>query len=709
MGDASDNIPGVPGIGPKTAVKILQSAGTLQAALQNPETAPSPRIQKKLEEFKQQAILSRQLVQLKADCDLPEKPSTLKRSEMDVERLRELFIELEFKSLLNHSLLRTANVEKQQVKILDSQQAVSELVEKLADVKTLCIDTETTSTDARQARLVGISLAWQADVGYYIPLAHQQGTNAPLEQALELLRPILSDHSIAKVGQNLKYDYQVFKNYAIELNGIAFDCMVAAYLIEPGTRQYGLNELAMQYLHQSITPIETLIGKKGKNQKSFATVPIQDAAAYAVEDVVIPLQLKPIFEEKLQKRGVRQLFEEIELPLVRVLADMEYAGIAIDTRRLESLQVQYKESLQETEEKIFELAGESFNLNSPKQVAAVFFDKLGLPHARKTKTGYSTDVDTLQKLAAEYPIAELLLQYRETSKLLSTYIEALPLAINPASKRVHTSFTQTIAATGRLSSIHPNLQNIPIRTQAGARIREAFVSGKNMQLVAADYSQIELRLLAHFSEDPTLLEAFNADTDIHAQTAAAMYGIAISDVSSQQRRSAKTINFGLMYGMGPVRLSAQLGISFGEARDFIDLYFKQFPKVLCFIESAKERARSSEYCETLFGRRRYLPDINSSNRRLRESAERIAVNMPVQGTAADIIKKAMIQIHRQLPDAFADCTMLLQVHDELIFEIPDAQVDQFIPWVRERMEQSIKLAVPLKVDVGAGGNWRQAH
>jgi DNA polymerase-1 len=490
--------------------------------------------------------------------------------------------------------------------------------------------------------------------------------------------------------------------------GVAWDAMIAAYIVDPGKRNYNLDAMAAELLGVSTTPIETLIGK-GKTQINFSEVAIEDTARYSCEDVVLPLCLKDIFEPIILARNQVSLFSNIEMPLVAILADLEWEGVALDRSLLEGLSRHYTERLAHISADIYTLAGRELNLNSPKQISQVLFDELGLPKSKKTKTGLSTDVDALEKLQNAHPVVPKLLEYREVQKLLSTYIDALGPQILSETGRLHTTFNQTIAATGRLSSTNPNLQNIPIRTDAGRAIREAFVAPAGRQLVSADYSQIELRILAHVSNDPFLTASFHEDKDIHTQTASAIYGVFPEMVTAEMRRAAKTINFGLMYGMGPINLSRQLGISFREAQEFIDGYFKQFPTIQSFMTASIESARASGYSETLLGRRRYLPEINAQNRQVREAAERTAINTPIQGTAADIIKLAMIHITERRSSAPCRFTMILQVHDELVFEVEEAGTEAFKLWACATMSSAYSLSVPLKVDAGAGKNWSEAH
>jgi DNA polymerase-1 len=709
VGDASDNIPGIPGVGPKTALKILEAAGTVEQLLENPALLKNPKLEQKVADNRDALLMSKKLATLHLDVDAPLDIADLKKRPMLQDKCIALFKELEFGSFLRHQLFSTAKKLNHTTRIVASLDEVVALAIIIKNAGFVSIDTETTSTEPRSARLVGISLAIDDAEAFYVPVGHAAGQNLSLNETIKALQGIIESPEIKKIGQNLKYDYQVFKNYGIAMQGLAFDVMIAAYLVDPGKRQYNLDKVAAEWLSVETTPIETLIGK-GKAQKSFAEVAVPDAAAYSGEDVVLPLKLKNLLGPLLAERNLEKLFVDIEMPLVETLAELEWAGVLIDTDLLKTLSVKYTDRIAALTAEIHGMAGVEFNLNSPKQVSDVLFETLHLPRSKKTKVGsFETNVDVLEKLAPDHPIARKILDHREAQKLLSTYIDALPASINPLTGRVHTSFNQTVTATGRLSSTGPNLQNIPIRTEEGRQIREAFVAPGGHVLVSADYSQIELRILAHLSQDPFLVNAFLDDKDIHTQTASAIYGIFPEMVTPDMRRAAKTINFGLMYGMGPINLSRQLTISFAEAQRFIDAYFRQFPQVKVYIESSIVRARELGYTETMLGRRRYLPDITASNRNIREAAERVAINTPVQGTAADIIKIAMVRIHKELPAAFPKATMLLQVHDELVFEAPEEQAKALAAWVVERMSGAIKLDVPLKVDAGTGKNWKEAH
>jgi DNA polymerase I len=711
MGDASDNIPGLAGVGPKTAQKILEKAGSIDRLLEDPACVENPKIEAKIRESREVLLLSKKLVTLKTDIGWDVDIETLKLKPVNSEACIQLFKDLDFHTFLKNPLFANNKTLHYTVKVLATVEEVRDLAHKIAEKGFVSIDTETTSTVARQALLVGISLAVDTDSAYYIPVGHEIASgpdNAPFGETLTALKHVIESPAVLKIGQNLKYDYQVFKNHGLTLAGISFDVMIAAYLIDPGTRRYGLDALAQQWLGVATIPIESLIGK-GKDQRSFAHVSISDAAKYSGEDAVLPLHLKDIFEPILSQRDQLALFHDVEMPLVSVLAEMEWHGVRIDIDLLKRLSKEYSAKLGEISKDIFALAGAEFNLNSPKQISELLFTTLGLPKSKKTKTGLSTDVDALEKLSTLHPVVPKLLEYREVQKLLSTYIDAFPGQILPESLRLHSSFNQTITATGRLSSTGPNLQNIPIRTEAGRKIREAFVAPPHYKIVAADYSQIELRVLAHVSKDRFLVQAFLDDKDIHTQTASAIYGVFPEMVTPEMRRSAKTINFGLMYGMGPINLSRQLNISFREAQAFIDAYFKQFPSIEAFMKGSIEKARNLGFSETVLGRRRYLPEINSANRQVREAAERTALNTPLQGSAADIIKIAMVRIHQALPAEFPQVKMLLQVHDELVFEAPEKQAGAFKPWAQRMMSGAYKLDVPLKVDAGVGDNWSEAH
>ena len=709
MGDSSDNIPGVPGIGPKTAIKMLEKSGTLAALLANPAILQNPKLQEKITSHRAEIELSRTLATLNPDIGFAVSLESLRVKAVKRDECIAFFKEMNFVSFLKHPLFDKREELAGNTAIAQSIDDLREFLTSVKNSGILSIDTETTSLVPRQAKLVGVSMAFSPASALYVPIGHDDVSgNLSIDEVLAALKPVLEDPAIKKIGQNLKYDYQIFKSYHINLQGISFDTMVAAYVLDPSRRQLGLGDLATQWLGLKTIPIEDVLGK-GKQQISFAAVPVILAARYSGEDAVLPLMLKEKMEPLLVERNLLKLFEEIEIPLIRVLAEMEWKGMVIDTGFLRSLSTVYTASLQLLTAEIQALAGVEFNLNSPKQLSDILFDKLGLSHSKKTKTGLSTDVDALERIVHAHPIVPKILRYREDQKLLSTYIDALPLQVLEQSGRVHSSFNQTVTATGRLSSTNPNVQNIPIRTDAGKKIRQAFIAPPDHSIVSADYSQIELRILAHCSNDLTLVTAFLQDADIHVSTASAIYGVFPEMVSDEMRRNAKTINFGLMYGMGPVNLAKRLSISFKAAQEFIDLYFAQFPSIRSYMDSSIERARGCGYSETLLGRRRYLPDINAQNRQVREAAERTAVNTPVQGTAADIIKIAMINIARSIDAEYPGAHMLLQVHDELVFEVSKERAASFKDWVVAKMSTAYKLSVPLKVEAALGATWSDAH
>jgi DNA polymerase I len=712
MGDSSDNIPGVPGVGPKTAQKILEQAGSIDKLIENPSCIDNVKLRQKIIENIETLKLSKTLATLTTDLNFTIDIETLKSKPVLAEESLSLFKELDFHSFAKNPIFANKDKIENSVQVLQTIEQVKDLAASITRNGFVSVDTETTSTLPRKARLVGISMAIEKNQAFYLPVGHEADTpqfhNLSIQETLAALKEVIESPHIAKIGQNLKYDYQIFKNYGIHLAGITFDTMVAAYIIDPGTRRYSLDILARQWLNKDSIPIEALIGK-GKDQKSFASVPIESAAEYSGEDAVLPLYLKELFDPIIAQRNQISLLNDIEIPLVSVLAEMEWQGAMLDVSLLKGLSVEYSEKLRHLSQNIYDLAGEEFNLNSPKQISEILFVKLGLPRSKKIKTGLSTDVDALEKLEQKHPIVPKLLEYRETQKLLSTYIDAFPQLILPETQRLHSSFNQTVTATGRLSSTAPNLQNIPVRTEPGRKIREAFSAPPGFLVVSADYSQIELRLLAHMSKDEFLIRAFLDDQDIHRQTASAIFGVFPEMVTTEMRRSAKTINFGLLYGMGPINLARQLTISFKEAQEFIDAYFRQFPSIGTFMKESIEKARRLGYSETMLGRRRYVPDIRSENRQVREAAERIALNTPVQGSAADIIKVAMAQIHEALPKEFPGARMLIQVHDELVFETPEKEIEDFKNWTRLMMGNAGKLDVPLKVDVGSGKNWSEAH
>ncbi|MCP4715557.1 MAG: DNA polymerase I, partial [Deltaproteobacteria bacterium] len=588
---------------------------------------------------------------------------------------------------------------KKDYRLVGDKAGVEALIGKLRDLPRFTLDLETTSADPMRAEIVGISFAWEDDRAWYVPVAHQDLEPQPDRQwLLAQLRPLLEDPAKQKIGHNLKYEYVVFKRYGITLRGMACDTMVASYVLNPSKYRHSLDNVSIDYLDHRMISFKDIAGT-GKKAITFDYVPIDTAVEYACEDSDITAQLARLLEPKIQEQEAVQLFHRIEMPLVEVLATMEMNGVRIDVGFLGRLSAEFHGELSVLENKIFEIAGESFNINSPKQLGVVLFEKLGLPVLKKTKTGYSTNVETLTELAERHPLPREVLSYRSLAKLTSTYIDAMPNLVHPATGRIHTSYNQTVTATGRLSSSEPNLQNIPIRTEEGVRIREAFITEPGWKMLSADYSQVELRVLAHMCEDETLIDAFNRDEDIHARTAAEIWGGLPQEVDPRRRREAKAINFGIIYGMSSFGLGKELGISPQVAGEYIDSYFARYGRVKSFLEGIVEDARQKGYVATLLNRRRYLPDIKAKNGAVRKFAERTAVNAPIQGTAADLIKIAMINIAGRLEQENLQARMLMQVHDELVFEAPEAEIETLAALVRSEMEGVIEMKVPLRVDM----------
>ena len=753
MGDAVDNIPGIPGIGEKTAVKLLKEFGTVEGLIANVDKLKGKQ-KENVENFAQQGLLSKELATIKIDVPVDFDEVDLRYDGFDEEKLRAIFTELEFRTLASRIFKDSSgkkaaiaapaqmdlfgapapaptHVEEEESSeeevtistpvILDTihsnvhhyhkikgKVAVQELVDYLLLQKEICFDTETTDLDAMKAELVGLSFSYIEGEAYYIPVSSDQ---AETQEILELLRPVLENESILKIGQNVKYDMLVLKNYGIEVKGTLYDTMLAHYLIEPEGK-HGMDWLAQQYLHYKPVSITELIGKKGKGQGNMRDVDEDEVTAYAAEDADITLRLKGKLDPIIQSNGLKKLFDEVENPLIRVLTDMEFEGVRIDTGSLAELSVALEEESKEIEKRVYELAGVRFNLASPKQLGEVLFEKLKLdPKAKKTKTGqYATGEEILSKMADEHEIAQAILDHRQMVKLKSTYVDALPTMINSKTGRIHTTYNQFVAATGRLSSINPNLQNIPIRTSRGREIRKAFVPrDENHVLLSADYSQIELRLMAAFSQDESMLEAFRNGRDIHVATAAKIFKVPLEEVTSDMRRKAKTANFGIIYGISAFGLAQRLSIPRGEAKEIIDAYFAEFPAVKQYMDGAIEKARKDEYVETILGRRRYLRDINSRNMTMRGFAERNAINAPLQGSAADLIKVAMIHVHDWMKKEKLKSKMILQVHDELVFDAHKDEVELLKKHIPGLMSNAIKLPVPIEVEVGVGTDWLQAH
>jgi len=708
-GDTSDNIPGVPGIGEKTAVDLIKKYGSIEEIIAHIDDFSGKR-RENLEQYRDQAILSKLLFTIKKDVPLIFDIAAAQRTEPDTDKLAELFRELDFHTLLKKLEEPGEGLSIPFETVLDEKR-LAEIVEAAFTAKLLSVDTETTSTVPMQAELVGISLSFDDDSAFYIPLAHRYlgvPTQIDRDTALALLKPLLEDPSVPKAGQNIKYDYIVLSRYGIDINPVAYDTMVASYLINPSRRGHGLDAISLEYLRHRPISYKDVAGS-GKNQLTFDQVDLETASEYAAEDAYLVHRLAPMLTDLMEARSVRTLFGTLEMPLLTVLARMEMTGVRVDRDILKTISVTFSKDIAALEEKVIDQAGERFNVNSTKQLAAILFDKMGIKPVKKTKTGFSTDNDVLTTLAPDHPIAGDILQYRSLAKLKSTYVDALAELINPETGRIHTSYNQTVAATGRLSSSDPNLQNIPIRTAEGRRIREAFVPDEGHVLLSADYSQIELRLLAHLSKDPGLTDAFFRGEDVHTSTAVRIFGVDPGDVTGEMRRKAKTINFGIIYGISAFGLSQQLGIGRDEAAAFIDSYFEKFSSVKAYMDGVIEQARRDGYVTTIMDRRRYLPELSSSDRNVRSFAERMAINTPIQGSAADLIKRAMINLDRRLMEQSPDSRMIIQVHDELVLEVPEGQVEKTSAIVREEMEGALDLSIPVVVDIETGTNWSEAH
>jgi DNA polymerase I len=708
-GDSSDNIPGVPGIGEKTAVKLIQEFGSVENLLANLDQVKG-KLQEKLREFGDQALLSKRLVTL--DCQVPLELEALDFSlrEPDREVLTSLFAELEFYKL-QQEFTSQQQTSGEHYHGVTTETELDRLIEKLEQADWICFDTETTGLDPLRDELVGLSFAVAAEEAWYIPLGHHYlGVPEQLDRqrVLERLRPLFEDPQRPKVGQNLKFDLLVLHHAGINVRGIGFDPMIASYLARPEAKSHGMDALATDLLGYRTISFSEICGK-GKNQLSFAEVEVDKAIVYAAEDADITLQLAQRLEPLLQETGQQQLFREVELPLVGILAEMEWTGVRINAPFLQELSRDLGGKLQELETTIHQLAGGSFNIGSPKQLGEILFERLQLPRGKKTKTGWSTDVEVLTRLAEDHEIAARLLDYRSLSKLKSTYTDTLPKLVHPETGRIHTSYNQAVTATGRLSSSDPNLQNIPIRSEEGRKIRAGFIPAPGNLLLSADYSQVELRLLAHLAEEDALKESFRRGEDIHQRTASEVFGLFPEMVTSEQRRQAKAINFGVIYGISAFGLAKQLDIGRREAQDYIDQYFARYPKIRDFMEARIAEARAHKYVTTLLGRRCAIPEIDSKNGAIRGYAERNAINYPVQGSAADLIKVAMVNVQRRLETEQLEAKMVLQVHDELVFDVPEVELDQVRELVKQEMEQAVAVDVPLVVDIGVGQTWKDAH
>jgi DNA polymerase-1 len=738
-GDTTDNVPGVPGVGPKTALKLIQEFGSVENLYANLDRVKGEKLRQKLAEHRRDVELAARLVRLDADIPVDLDLEECRTDRLDRDELSRFYQALGFRSLLQDEAARPARqagagpregaqqaalfeAGAEEAAVLDtiatvekrystvsSPEAVRRLAASLAGKDVVSVDLETTSLQVRDARIVGLAFSWEPDQGAYVPVAGPAGSEVcPVEEALAALRPVLEAEKPAKVGQNLKYDMAVLRNYDIALGGLRCDSMVASYLLRPSSRAHNLDALAARHLRYRPVKISELIGE-GARQTTMDTVPVEKVAPYSCEDADLALQLCRLLSRELDENDLWDLFTALELPLVPVLASMEWVGVRVDVEHLAALSTEFAGKLEELERDIYREAGREFNVNSPQQLSAVLFEELGLPRrgGRRT-TGFSTASDVLTALRNEHPIADYLLRHRELSKLKSTYADALTGMVNSRTGRIHTSFNQTVTATGRLSSSDPNLQNIPVRTPLGRRIRRAFVAGgEDMSLLSADYSQVELRIVAHCSEDPALRRAFEEDRDIHRFVAAQVNGIPEEDVTDQMRQQAKAVNFGILYGLSPYGLSNQIGVPVAEAEQFIAGYFGRYPRVKQFIDSTVAQAHRDGYVRTLAGRRRRIEGLKASGA-ARRAAERIAVNTVIQGTAADLIKRAMIDIHRGLHAVSARAQMLIQIHDELVFEAPDEDMDAVSRFVSEKMSGALKLSVPLRVDVSTGKNWADA-
>ena len=752
QGDAVDNIPGIPGVGPKTAAALLKEFKTVENLIENSDKI-SGKNKEKVQQFAEQALLSKKLARIDIDAPIEFDEHDVHLDPFDHEELAAIFKELEFRTLAQQILgegrqssdapekpksnptgtqsslfgdsvpvksaappLPAHSVAEKNIEntpheyiLVDTAEKRADLIKKLAAQSSFCFDTETTHIDPNMAELVGMSFAIKPYEAWYVPVPADQKT---AQAIVDEFKPVFENEKIEKIGQNIKYDAIMLKWYGVELKGRWLDTMIAHYLLEPELR-HNMDYLAETYLKYQPVSIETLIGKKGVNQLSMRDVRVERVAEYAAEDADITLQLHHYFAPKLKEENLQELYDSIEGPLIKVLVDMEYEGIKVDKEYLNEYSKELEKDIFAIEQKIYQQAGFQFNIASPKQIGEILFDRMKIPYkGAKTKTGqYSTDEAKLTELSTEYPFVADILTFRGLSKLKSTYVDALPTQINPKTGRVHSSFNQALAATGRLSSNNPNLQNIPIKTKEGARVREAFVPrDENHLLLSADYSQVELRIIAEISGDKAMIEAFQNNQDIHKATAARVYGVPFDQVTSEQRRNAKTVNFSIIYGAGATNVSQQLGIKRTEAKELIDNYFREYQGLKDYMENTVESARSTGYVKTLLGRRRYLRDIDSRNSLARSNAERVAINTPIQGTAADLIKVAMINIHKALKEKGLQTKMILQVHDELVFDVPKDELEKVKPIIHDLMSNAIpNLQVPILVEMGVGNNWLEAH
>ena len=710
-GDSSDNVPGVPGIGPKTASELIQQFGSLENTLKNAHTLKGKK-KEVLETNQEKALLSKKLVTLECNMPLVFSLDQFKRKSFKANLAIPLFSELEFKKLLEtlglKEEVKTSNIVRN-YKTIDTEKEFEVLLGKISHSAFFVFDLETTSLNVRSADIVGFSFAYatssHAHEACYLPIGHTEGQQLPRQKVLEKLKPILESPAIQKGGQNIKYDTLVLANHGIHVFPISDDSMVASYILNPA-EPHNMDAMSLKYLgHQTIKYEEVTQKKK----IGFQDVPIDQATQYSGEDSDVTYRLIELLKNKLKEEKRLSLYQDIEMPLVSILVDMEQAGVKVDISFLKQMSKNLEEDMRLLEEEVYKISGETFNIQSPKQLGEILFEKLKLPARRKTKTGFSTDVDVLTELSEHHPLPAHILSYRELSKLKSTYVDQLITLADPKTHRVHTSYNQTIAETGRLSSSDPNLQNIPIRSDLGQKIRRTFIAEKGCELLSSDYSQVELRLLAHLSQDSALIHAFKEDQDIHTQTAAEVLGVSSKMVNSEMRRMAKAINFGLMYGLSAFGLSKQLKISIEKAKEYIEKYFSRYAHVKKFMEGIIEEAKEKGYVETMMGRRRYLPDLKSANPQLRGLAERMAINTPIQGSAADLIKIAMLHIVKRFEKEKLKTKMILQVHDELVFEVPTPEIEKVKKLVQEEMEGAFQISVPIKVDIHTGPTWGDMH
>ena len=716
MGDASDNIPGVRGVGEKSAKKLIIEFGSLENALKNAEKNTNKRVRNGLLECKENALLSKELVTIDTNVELDCEVSDLTLSEFDTKSLRDLFQEFEFFGLVKQldemeaDLQTKEKTQKKNYETITDKNSLKSFVASIKKGNLLSLDLETTSVDPMQAEIVGLSFSIRPDSGVYIPLQYKdKGKNHfgkdELSKVMNTVKPILEDSTIPKTGQNVKFDALIYKRHGVIVNGIVFDTMIAAHLSSPETRSYKLDKLALEFLNYRMVPIEELIGS-GRNQITMAEVDLENAAFYAAEDADVALQLTKILEEKLGEHNLLDFFNRVELPLLEVLLEMEYSGTYVDVNHLDEMSSDLAGKLDSLSKNILKESGTEFNINSTQQLAQILFDVLELPKIKKR----STAEDVLKKLQDQHPLPGMILQYRKMNKLKNTYLDPLKEYIHPETGRIHSSFNQTVAATGRLSSTNPNFQNIPIRTDEGREIRKAFrAREEGWKIFSADYSQVELRIMAHLSQDPGLMKAFQNEEDVHARTASLVFGVPLEDVLPEMRRTAKIVNFGIMYGAGPFRMSQELGIPRGEGMALIEAYFNKYAGIKDYIDRTLEQARKQKWVTTMLGRRRPVWEINSQNQIRRQAAERMAINMPIQGTAAEMIKLAMISIHEKMRKENLKTMMILQVHDELIFEVPKEEIDKVKSIVISEMESALSLSVPIVVDWGIGDSWYEAH